>query len=168
VYACDVHFEHCYALDTTDEQGDLKRQCWREWLAGYTFGQANDRIEYARRRLVELSPDYVAPTDGGSPTEVARAGIAVAPAPTSAFAPPPTTSDGERSQVVSKEEHDGGSGLPAPAAACTRGCEDQWQVCRGSCTTGGCAPCDSAYRSCMPACFKDGAAAKTGARTKRP
>jgi len=32
-----------------EHPADAKKECWREWLHGYTYGQSRDRVEYARR-----------------------------------------------------------------------------------------------------------------------
>jgi hypothetical protein len=50
-YECDVHFEHCYALDETAAADGAKQRCWRDWLAGYTFGQPRDRVQFASSRV---------------------------------------------------------------------------------------------------------------------
>ena len=88
MYECDVRFEHCYALDQQPAPTDAKKQCWYEWLHGYTYGQSRDRVEYAGTRYSELSLDPTLPSlDPG--TRPSRPRITTAPLPTSAFAPPP-------------------------------------------------------------------------------
>ena len=57
VYECDVHFEHCYALDESGASVEAKKECWRDWLHGYTYGQSRDRVEYGGTRYSELSLD---------------------------------------------------------------------------------------------------------------
>src|SRR5579863_8794084 len=88
VYEGERNFEHCYALDQTQASVEAKKNCWREWLRDYTYGQSNDRVEYAATRFSQLSLDPTLPSedvvDGGS--RRARKGDSVAlaaPAPTS-------------------------------------------------------------------------------------
>jgi hypothetical protein len=91
VYECDVHFEHCYALDESGASVDAKKECWRDWLHGYTYGQSRDRVEYGGTRYSELSLDPTLPSeDTSSPTRAKH--IVAAPVPTNAFAPPPNIS----------------------------------------------------------------------------
>ena len=52
IYEGDVRFEHCYRLDLDLNIAPTHREaCWKQWLTSYTYGQARDRIEYARRRV---------------------------------------------------------------------------------------------------------------------
>ena len=87
VYECDVHFEHCYALDESGASVDQKKECWRDWLHGYTYGQSRDRVEYGGTRYSELSLDPTLPSED-QPSARAKH-IVAAPVPTNAFAPPP-------------------------------------------------------------------------------
>jgi hypothetical protein len=159
VYECDVHFEHCYALEETAVSTALKRQCWQDWLKGYTYGQSRDRIEYASKRDAALSSDpllsSVAPNPSSDPV-VAHAG---GPAPTNAFAPPPNVASAEVSGSVPVTP-DAGSANSAvasrvpPGTRCGDACVKTWSACSEECEGGvSCAPCDLAYRTCMPACF---------------
>lgn len=55
VYEGDVRFEHCMALDLQPEmRTEVRRDCWREWTAHYTYGQTRDRIVHASQRLDAL------------------------------------------------------------------------------------------------------------------
>ncbi len=143
VYECDVHFEHCYALDESGASVDQKKECWRDWLHGYTYGQSRDRVEYGGTRYSELSLDPTLPSeDAPSPGRAKH--LVSAPAPTNAFAPPPMMAGG----VVATSAH-------APAADCSDGCAARWTSCRSTCKQGGCDSCDQAYKTCVPGCFRD-------------
>jgi hypothetical protein len=149
VYECDVHFEHCYAVDMSEVPSDAKRQCWREWLAGYTYGQARDRVEHAKTRVAELAPDALASSvDAG----VGVAATVAAPTPTSAFAPPPGVSD---DRGISREGTTADAGGAVPGAACSDACSTRLKACRSNCNGASCAACDHAYRTCMPPCFRE-------------
>jgi hypothetical protein len=158
IYECDVRFEHCYALDQGSASVELKKQCWREWLHGYTYGQSGDRIEYAAARFSELSLDPTLPT-----VEVREAKPAhrlAAPVPTSAFAPPPNlaerppgdaagapaaTSEGVREVVV----------VRAPGSECAETCAATWKACHDACRGPACDECDRRYKACVPGCFRE-------------
>jgi hypothetical protein len=56
VYEGDVRFEHCMALDQqANVKTMIKRACWTEWIAFYTYGQTRDRVKYAQRRVAILN-----------------------------------------------------------------------------------------------------------------
>ena len=169
LYEGDVRFEHCYALEETAAASmGTKSACWRGWILHYTYGQTRDRVEYAAARYRALTRAPQAPTDEAmmeaAPGEGRSTSIA-APAPTSAFAPPPKTLD----------EADGGegddSGLPSnyvdakrsvvteesapspPGYACGTGCDAAWNRCR-LCDAGAkCEACTATYKRCMRTCF---------------
>jgi hypothetical protein len=151
VYECDVHFEHCYALDQGSASVEAKKDCWRDWLHGYTYGQSRDRIEYGGTRLSQLSLDPTLPSEDVR-TETHKHAVA-APMPTNAFAPLPNM----EAQSASVQ-----SGIPAadavvvhaPGADCADACKQRWTSCRIGCR-GTCAACDETYRACMPDCFRD-------------
>ena len=180
VYECDVRFEHCYALDqgsgspraSTDS---MKKECWREWLHGYTYAQSRDRVEYAATRFSELSLDPMLPGED-TPTRPTRARTMVAPLPTSAFAPPPNlgadrsdgplappppagTSATSASALTYAGATGPARGVPvaarAPGEQCTSACAERWSGCRKGCADGACDACDRAYKDCVPACFED-------------
>ncbi|HHH28185.1 MAG TPA: hypothetical protein ENK57_07550, partial [Polyangiaceae bacterium] len=45
VYEADVRFEHCMAMDAQPNvKPRIRKQCWKEWLAFYTYGQTRDRV----------------------------------------------------------------------------------------------------------------------------
>ncbi len=137
-----MHFEHCYALDESGASVDAKKECWRDWLHGYTYGQSRDRVEYGGTRYSELSLDPTLPSEdmpSGRPKHVA------APVPTNAFAPPPNVSGGGPLAVAAH----------APGTDCADGCAGRWTSCRSACKQSGCDVCDQAYKACMPGCFRD-------------
>jgi hypothetical protein len=170
VYECDVRFEHCYALDRSGAPTDAMKECWREWLHGYTYGQSRDRVEYAATRFSELSLDPTLPSVDAPPRNRVR--TMVAPLPTSAFAPPPNLGGGQghgdgHGEVTAvappASVASASSTAPAPRATpasapgeqCTAACASGWNGCRKGCTDGACDACDHAYRACVPACFQD-------------
>jgi hypothetical protein len=171
LYEGDVRFEHCYAIEESSSISmNAKRDCWRGWVLHYTYGQTRDRVEYASARYRALTRAHQAPTDEAmmeaAPGEVRISNIA-APAPTSAFAPPPKTleegADGgeagedastlptsyvDTKRVVVTEEN-----APAPpASSCVTGCDASWNRCR-VCDGGKCEACTSTYKKCMRTCF---------------
>jgi hypothetical protein len=156
VYECDVRFEHCYALDESAASVDAKKECWREWLHGYTYGQSRDRVEYGGTRYSELSLDQTLPSEDTPSATRAKRTVA-APAPTNAFAPPPNISGGAAAVAVAH----------APGAECSDGCAQRWTSCRASCKQGACDACDQAYKTCVPGCFQNDAAYAPAARTLR-
>ena len=64
IYEGDVRFEHCMALDLeTHVRPSIRRACWAEWVAFYTYGQTRDRVLHAHLRVKQLSSvsDSLAP-----------------------------------------------------------------------------------------------------------
>jgi hypothetical protein len=163
VYEGDVHFEHCYAIDQRPLPVEQKKDCWRDWLGGYTYGQSNDRVEYAATRLSQLSLDPTLPTEDVRPARRERR--LAAPLPTSVFAPPPIVSAAATAPLPGGEAPVDADAarphvtLPAPGAACVTTCRERWNDCNGSCKDSACEACDKAYRACVPACFREGAPA---------
>jgi len=172
VYEGELHFEHCYALDEMTISDDSKKECWREWLRGYTYGQSNDRVEYAATRFSELSLDPTLPSedtrDAGAGSRRSRRAesTVAAPMPTNAFAPPPNMSAAEvRDPPVLKTVDAGkapraASAAGAPGSDCVAACEGRWSGCREGCKDGTCEPCDRTYRACVPTCFQEGGVAR--------
>jgi hypothetical protein len=172
LYESDARFEHCYALEERSASTMQQRSdCWRDWVLRYTYGQTRDRVEYAAARYRALTRAPAAPTDEAmmeaAPGEGRGVTIA-APAPTSAFAPPPKTFS---------EVEDGGAttgGLPvgyADAAAfapspdvasapkppgneCGTRCDAAWNDCKGKCAGRACDACAADYKKCMRGCFR--------------
>jgi len=177
VYECDVHFEHCYALDESSATTDSKEECWRGWLHGYTYGQSRDRVEYAAMRFSQLSLGPTLPTEEARDARPRRrtpgAGAAV---PTNAFAPPPNlassavaSASGTPSPANPPPVHEA---LRTPGADCSDACAQRWTACREVCDAAStsaprhrqddkdpCVQCDRAYRTCVPGCFRDEPAA---------
>jgi hypothetical protein len=149
VYECDVHFEHCYALDQGNASVEAKKECWRDWLHGYTYGQSRDRIEYGGTRLSQLSLDPTLPSE--DVRSESRKRTIAAPVPTSAFAPPPNIIEG---RDMDGPRPDDAVVVHAPGADCADTCKQRWTTCRLGCRGATCSPCDDTYRACMPDCFR--------------
>lgn len=151
VYEGDVRFEHCYGMDQTAAPIETKKECWRQWLKGYTYGQSRDRVEFAASRVNALSVS--------TPPDDPPGHIAAAPMPTNAFAPPPNiaaSADGVGSAAAPSAPVSISSARPrTPGSDCADACEARWTSCRNGCRDATCANCDRAYRGCMPPCFKD-------------
>jgi hypothetical protein len=169
LYEGDARFEHCYALEENGAAGmPQKSECWRDWTSRYTYGQTRDRIEYAAARLRALQLAPVAPTDEAmmqaAPGE-GRASSIDAPAPTSAFEPPPNTLAPDAGMVQRSALPvgfiDAGAELVTeeksadpPGTACGTGCDATWSRCKTTCD--GKAKCDACvrtYKRCMRNCF---------------
>jgi hypothetical protein len=162
VYECDVRFEHCYALDQgTTAPLEAKKQCWRDWLHGYTYGQSGDRIEYAAARFSELSLDPTLPSVEVRETRPPRR--SAAPVPTSPFAPPPNlaerpSADPPASSAIrpeSRPESVREVVVRAPGSECAETCASTWKACHDACRGPACDECDKVYRACVPACFHE-------------
>src|SRR5437868_15203061 len=174
LYEGDARFEHCYALDESGTASmNQKSDCWRDWTLRYTYGQTRDRVEYAAARYRALSRAPEAPTDEAmmeaAPGE-GRGSSVAAPAPTSAFAPPPKTLS---------DIPDGGarpSDLPGyidaavapigpapelpppkpPGSECSDPCSETWAGCKVKCVADGpkaCDACTVAFKKCMKLCY---------------
>jgi hypothetical protein len=158
VYECDVHFEHCYALEEKAASAALKRQCWREWVDGYTFGQSRDRIEYATKRYAALASDSRPSLDVSSASSETLADHAGGPSPTSAFAPPPNIASAQPPAPAASSAASAAapekSPPRAPGADCGDACTQRWTSCSVACKGVACPLCDQAYRACMPRCFR--------------
>lgn len=168
IYDSDVHFEHCYALDETSTPQVSKRECWSQWLRGYTYGQSRDRIDFAASRVASLSVESTLALSDPLQSHA----VSAAPVPTSAFAPPPNVI--VDAGGVALAEAGSGSDAPAasakvqaPGADCADACEARWASCRNGCRDGTCAHCDRAYRACMPPCFRDEPMSHDQTRTLR-
>lgn len=162
IYEGDVRFEHCYRLDLDLNIAPTHREaCWKQWLTSYTYGQARDRIEYARRRVRAFaSGDVTRPSLEASsePTTQRRQFYLVVPEPTSAHAPPPPIATAVPSASVSAES---APATPAtPAATCTAACDSAWRSCENACAPDGgasetaCKSCAPDYKRCMKRCFE--------------
>jgi hypothetical protein len=172
IYEGDARFEHCYALDD-DPNVPMQRksECWQDWTQHYTFGQTRDRVEYATMRFRALARVPEAPTDeammGAAPGEGSRSSSITAPAPTSAFAPPPKTMEETRGSRASQPPPtiptasatpptpavDAGTSPVPPKTECVDACSNDWQNCKASCAGRTCGACDKTYGRCVKACF---------------
>jgi hypothetical protein len=167
IYEGDARFEHCYALeDGSQANMTEKAACWRAWIRHYTYGQTRDRVEYATSRYRALTRAPEAPTDEAMMEAAPGAGresTIAAPAPTSAFAPPPKTLSesapaGSGDLPTGYADAGGGdvteeSTPKAPGAECTAGCEAAWSKCRDCDGGAKCAACGATYKKCMRTCF---------------
>jgi len=171
LYEGDARFEHCYAIDESGSASmQQKSDCWRDWTLRYTYGQTRDRVEYAAARYRALSRAPQAPTDEAmmeaAPGE-GRGSSVVAPAPTSAFAPPPKTL-GEWDASAPPAAGplpgytDASIATPAespaerpPSADCADTCNKTWSGCKDKCAGAkACDACTATYKTCMKGCFK--------------
>lgn len=140
LHESDVRFEHCYRLDDEPAvSAPSKRACWQNWLGEHASGQPRDRLDYAGSRLVALSsgPDARLAWAGREPR-------VVAPAPTSAFAPPPHTLAPPK----------GGPAEPAAPAACSADCVARFASCAAACAADACREgCAERHRGCLRTCL---------------
>jgi hypothetical protein len=162
IHESSVRFEHCYRLDMDPEIASSHRlHCWRDWTQTYAEGgQSQDRVEYARRRIIALeSGDTRLVTIHTAPRPQARLfslagepanadGRALAPAPTSANAPPPALAPREKG-VGTEPQAD-----PLPQGTCAQDCETTYRSCANGCVEKGpCDRCSEDYAVCMRRCF---------------
>ncbi|MEM9692567.1 MAG: hypothetical protein AAGA56_08485 [Myxococcota bacterium] len=67
VFEGDMRFERCMALDVRPEASkDDRRGCWTEWLAGYSYGQTQDRTRHAQQRITQLNRPAIQQPDQAS------------------------------------------------------------------------------------------------------
>ncbi len=171
IYENDARFEHCYALDESATLAmSRKAACWKDWKDHHTFGQTRDRVDYAASRYQALSTPNL-PTDEAmmraAPGEVDERDQLASPAPTNAFAPPPTTvpvgdggtvADAGDVQAMPDAgmgvEDAGGLMRSPPGSMCVDGCGDTWRTCSQGCEGKSCRKCDAHYRKCAAKCVK--------------
>src|SRR5208283_5675154 len=150
------HFEHCYAIDESAASPEAKKECWRGWLRGYTYGQSSDRVQYAATRFSQLSLGPTLPSEESRDARPPRREPTVAaPLPTSAFAPPPILA---ASGTPTAHAGSPARQAQAPGADCSEVCSQHWTACREGCDPPpagppgrACEECDRGYRSCVPA-----------------
>lgn len=168
VYEGEVRFEHCYRLDLEAKSPlPYRRECWREWTQFYTYGQSRDRLEYAARRVRELSGQGAGGTsadatlDAGEPPPP----VILAPAPTNPFESPPIVQQAAPKDAGADVAPEAAAPSPVAAAAaqgppgqaCLLLCGKSWQQCVTACapdklktckTT-----CDIRFRGCVGHCL---------------
>lgn len=168
VHEGEARFEHCYALDESpNEPLEKKSACWNDWARNYTYGQTRDRVQYATQRYRALSLVPALPTDeammSAAPGEGVSPSAITAPAPTSAFAPPPKTMEadaGPEGGARPGSDADAGAAPQAratpksAAVLCAEDCESTWTGCRGGCEAKRCDECDRLYKTCLRKCAK--------------
>lgn len=179
IYEGDVRFEHCMALDARPAvTAPQRRQCWIEWVRYYTYGQTQDRVEYAVAHA--SGSERVAKESDSAP-------ILAAPEPTSAFAPPPMMIDtgpdagtapppttsaapppppaasasapkpGWKRRTPASGATPSSEPAPAPAPAvdpgCQADCAEARTDCRASCQGGSCEKaCSGKHTRCLERC----------------
>lgn len=172
IYEGNVHFEHCYRLELDLEIAATHRQaCWQQWLGSYTYGQPQDRIEYARRRLRAFaSGDMSRPAfDVTNQHTDARQFYMVVPAPTNVHSSPPPIAtlfspDAGSPPAASASASAASTATPElPGEVCTQSCQSTLDKCRTACLDGPavgarpkadpCKHCEPDYRACMKRCF---------------
>lgn len=174
IYEGDKRFEHCYALDDSPSAPmQEKANCWRDWMQNYTYGQTRDRVEYAAVRQRALSRVPSLPTDEAimeaAPGMTPNSGVA-APAPTSAFAPPPQMMSGQDAGAPGGQARVASAPDPAPSvvfvapassvqppsSGCQDACSRGWDACKGKSDSKDAKAdaCNKTYKTCMRACFR--------------
>lgn len=108
VHRGSVYFERCYAADLDPTvPAEERRACWQQWISHYPVGQAPDRIDYVRERILRLDPEaseilamatgveetteaeLVPPVALGAPASEPPAGEAPVPQPVASTSEPP-------------------------------------------------------------------------------
>lgn len=153
VQQADEYFERCYAADRDEHRtDDERRACWIAWNEHYRVGQAEDRIDYVRERLVMLDPRQASAIElatGPQELEVE--------APAAEQAPPegPELSEAARTEASVRARR-----RPvAPRArtsACGASCEPDFVACATACEIAdrGCTDaCRHRFRQCARGCF---------------
>jgi hypothetical protein len=160
MHESNLRFEHCYRLDMDPKIAPPHREhCWHDWTQTYAYGQPLDRIEYARRRIVQIesgdtrlveiqhetAPEARVFEEVGAPDAPMAA-----PAPTSAHEPPPKT------QPAPALFAGPGAPVDRPGTACSAQCSSTLGECAKLCEAkqADCATCREDYRHCMRRCFE--------------
>jgi hypothetical protein len=150
VHEGNVRFEHCYRLDHDEEIASSHRDyCWTQWVQVYTYGQPQDRVEYAKRRIRVLR--------GEPPPGVQRDRSQVLSSPAAADSATPATDPRPAALGVAEEIATTKlQGTELPGDSCATSCRNALSQCRKGCQTApkGCAPCEPDYNSCMRRCFE--------------
>jgi hypothetical protein len=146
VYEGDVRFERCMALDVQPQvQADARRDCWKEWVAYYTYGQTRDRVLHAQLRIKQLSGQAWTPPSDEPKSDLSQADRPLeGPSPETALAPPP---------MMSKDPTSGDNSPDDAAAQCLSECQAVQEQCGRSCNDAPClSRCSSAQTSCTRRC----------------
>ncbi|MDD5308746.1 MAG: hypothetical protein PHU25_15620 [Deltaproteobacteria bacterium] len=149
-YESDNAFARCFDADYKPGVGvEEKRACWSEWLEGRLYNQPEDKIGYARLRLVDLDHGVSVPGPPGPPGAFDQR-----PVPAKPVAAP------RQIRPAVKDGSDAGTGDAgvgeAPGAKCQSRCGESWKACKGACGATGpqcISACEAGYRTCMVGCF---------------
>lgn len=150
VYEGNVRFEHCYRLDRDSEIASTHREyCWAQWVQAYTYGQPQDRVEYAKRRIRVLRGEP--PPGAQHDPALALAQVSSAESAESAANPSSQPLSATNDTPAPKASSDA-----LPGDSCATDCRSSLGQCRKGCQTApkGCAPCEPDYASCMRRCFE--------------
>jgi hypothetical protein len=170
IYEANIRFEHCYRLDLdTGVATGHRIACWKEWSQRYTYGQTRDRLEYAKKRIAQLSAGDSSRPELDLSASDAGASASEAPVPTNIHAPPPpvipTAAPRGASDAGLADDASGGvESAPAraepPGAKCVTECRSSWRACLDVCNPdagkkrGSCKSCDGDYGRCVQRCYK--------------
>jgi hypothetical protein len=154
VQQADEYFERCYAADRDERRtDDERRACWVAWNEHYRVGQAEDRIDYVRERLVMLDPRQASAIELTTGQEELDPGIE----------PAPEASPPEGAEVTDTLHGDGPvRARRRPVAprtrtsACAASCEPDFVACGNACEIAdrGCTDaCRHRFRQCARGCF---------------
>jgi hypothetical protein len=128
IHEGSVRFEHCYRLDLDPNIVPAHRHaCWEQWMRVYSYGQARDRVEYARRRLGQLEAGDPDPPRLDLDSDDSRPGrefYMSMPAPTDAHAPPPPVATAAKEPAPEK----------VPGDECIIRCRSGRSACLTSCS----------------------------------
>jgi hypothetical protein len=166
VRTAEQYFERCYAGERDDRyDASEQRACWEAWLASYTVGQSDERIGYARERLLLLDPEQsllVEMATGEAELAEDRAALEVHEAPVivltgtatgAELAPEERTERPETPELRARHR-------PTPprssTARCDHTCMPVWEACVDACgdRERGChSACRMRFRTCAGACY---------------
>ena len=161
VAASNDYFEYCYAADRDDRRTDEERRaCWTAWQAYYQTGQAPDRLDYVRERLVMLDPARASAIElatGESPetTAVEPAIVVVGTDTTQPEGGELMSVIGERPAPTARERRS--PVIPrSRSSACADVCSPDFRACALACRLSdrGCMDaCRHRFRQCSHGCF---------------
>jgi len=131
IHEGSVRFEHCYRLDLDPKIAPSHRHaCWDQWTRVYSYGQARDRVEYARRRINELEAgDPEPPVLSLGEQEKRPEREFYMSMPTDAHAPPPPMATTPTEEPTQKQV--------VPGDECIIRCRTQRTSCLGECQAPG-------------------------------